>query len=469
MLLLGILFLQSILCFNLFANRDEQWYNRCNIKNEDVKMIEIIVLIIFAAALFACIGLNVSILFALLFGVFLFSAYGLYKKHTVKELLLWAFSGIGTVKNILVTFILIGMLTAIWRAAGTIPFIVYYSTKICSPHAMVLITFLLCCLISSLTGTAFGTAATMGVICVTIANNMGIPIIYTGGAVLAGSYFGDRCSPMSTSALLVSSLTKTDLFRNIAKMIKTSWVPFLITCGVYTFVGLGLDATQDTAAVQAVFKHHFVLHPLVLIPAVVIVLFSLFRVDVKITMSISIICGAVISMWVQKIAPGELLQIALFGYHPSNEEVYALLSGGGILSMKNVFLIVCLSSCYIGIFKGTGFLDGIHERLLRISRKITPYGCILLTSIITAMISCNQTLSVVLTHQLCEGVEKDRDRIAIHLENTAVVVAPLIPWSIACAVPLASVDAPMWCILTACYLYLLPIWNALKNRKRECP
>ena len=80
----------------------------------------------------------------------------------------------------------------------------------------VLVTFLLCCVISALTGTAFGTAATMGVICTTMAGSMGIPILYSGGAVLAGSFFGDRCSPMSTSALLVSTVTKTDLYRNIS-------------------------------------------------------------------------------------------------------------------------------------------------------------------------------------------------------------------------------------------------------------
>ena len=237
-----------------------------------------------------------------------------------------AVSGVKTVKNILVTFVLIGMITAIWRAGGTIPYIVYHSTKICNPHVMVLITFLLCSLISFLTGTAFGTAATMGVSCVTMANSMGIPIFYTGGAVLAGSYFGDRCSPMSTSALLVSSLTDTSLFGNIVDMVKTSLVPF---------------------------------------------------------------------------------------------------------------------------------------------------GGIFLTSILTGMISCNQTLTIMLTHQLCGESEKDPRHMASYLENTAVVIAPLVPWSIAATVPLASVGAPIGCVLAGCYLYLLPIWNyavALYKSKRsvEC-
>ena len=47
-----------------------------------------------------------------------------------------------------------------------------------------------------------------------------------------------------------------------------------------------------------------------------------------------------------------------------------------------------------------------------------------------------------LTDQLCGNLENDEQRKVINLEDTAVVVAPLIPWSIAGAVPLASVGAP---------------------------
>ena len=72
--------------------------------------------------------------------------------------------------------------------------------------------------------------------------------------------------------------------------------------------------------------------------------------------------------------------------------------------------------------------------------------------------------------QLCAEVEPDPETMASHLENTTVVIAPLIPWSIAGAVPLATVGAPTACILTACYLYLLPVWNylvAIRNHHKK--
>ena len=422
-------------------------------------MAEILVLSVFAVSLVLCISCDISILAALVFGFFLFFGYGLYRKHSVKAMAQMAFSGIKTVKNILITFILIGIITAVWRSGGTIPYVVYHATRFCNPRIMVLVTFLLCCLISVLTGTAFGTAATMGVICVTMATSMGIPIFYTGGAVLAGSFFGDRCSPMSTSALLVSSLTKTDLYRNIGNMVKTSIVPFLVSCVLYALLGMGIGTNQDVTQIRSLFSDHFILHPAALIPAAVIIVFSCFRVNVKTTMSISILCGLAVSHWIQGISLAELLRISLWGYQPENPEVAALLSGGGIQSMVKVFSIVCLSSCYSGMFNGTGLLEGFRGSLNRLSAKILPFGSILVTSIITVMVSCNQTLAIMLTHQLCMDAEPDPETMASHLENTAVVIAPLIPWSIAGAVPLATVGAPTGCILTACYLYLLPLWN----------
>ena len=424
-------------------------------------MIERSVLVLFAVSLMLCIGYDISILVALVFGFFLFFGYGLYKKHTARAMAAMAFSGIKTVKNILITFILIGIITAVWRICGTIPYIVYHATRFCRPEAMVLITFLLCCLISVLTGTAFGTAATMGVICVTMSTSMGIPLLYSGGAVLAGSFFGDRCSPMSTSALLVSTVTGTDLYRNIGNMVKTSVVPFLIACGVYTFLGFGTVADYDVSEIQNLFAEAFVLHPAALIPAAVIILFSCFRINVKTTMSVSILCGTAVALFIQGVPLSDLFHIAVWGFKTENPEVAALLSGGGVQSMVKVFCIVCLSSCYSGMFNGTGLLEGFRGSLNRLSEKILPFGSIFLTSVITVMVSCNQTLAIMLTQQLCVDAEPDPETMASHLENTTVVIAPLIPWSIAGAVPLATVGAPTACILTACYLYLLPVWNYL--------
>lgn len=433
-------------------------------------MIEIVVLAAFAAALFICVALDIPVLAALLVGFCLFFGYGLYKKHTVRAMWSFALTGMKTVKNILITFLLIGVITALWRACGTIPYIVYYATAVCSPQIMVLLTFLLCCLISFLTGTSFGTAATMGVICVTMANSMGIPILFSGGAVLSGALFGDRCSPMSTSALLVSTLTKTNLYTNIKNMVKTAVIPFLLTAAVYFAIGLFMQPQSNQTDVREIFAAHFNLHPTMLLPAVAIVILSLCKVKVKIAMTVSIAVSTVVALTVQKMEFIALLKAAILGFSPADDDLAALLSGGGMKSMVNAVLIVCISASFSGMFDGTHLLDALQEKIAHLAKKTTPYTAVCLTSILTAIIASNQTLAIMLTHQLSVPTEPDNEKMALHLEDTAVVISPLVPWSIAGAVPLASVGAPNFCMLTAFYLYLLPLCRLAKeliNKKRN--
>ena len=135
-----------------------------------------------------------------------------------------------------------------------------------------------------------------------------------------------------------------------------------------------------------------------------------------------------------------------------------------------VVCIICISSCYAGIFRGTGFLDSIQKHMQGLSARVTPYGATVFTAIVTAMIACNQTLNIMLTHQLCEGLYDDEEDMAIGLENSAVVISPMIPWSIASAVPLGSVGATAASIGFACYLYLIPVCGliaAVLKRKRK--
>ena len=171
---------------------------------------ELFVLALFCIILLGTIAIGGSLIHALLAGLVLFWLYGIYAaKVSALDLAHMVIEGVLAAKNILMTFALIGILTAFWRASGTIATLVTYASQWIQPEIMVVLTFLLNCFVSFLMGSSFATAATMGVICVTMALGMGISPWVAGGAMLSGVYFGDRCSPVSTSALLVSELTKT--------------------------------------------------------------------------------------------------------------------------------------------------------------------------------------------------------------------------------------------------------------------
>ena len=429
----------------------------------------VIAILLFSVSLILCLLLNFSVIYALIVGYIIFITYGLIKGYDLKVLVKKSFEGVLTVKNILLVFILIGMITALWRASGTIAFIVYMGSKLISPSILILLTFLLCSILSLLIGTSLGTAATMGVICVSIGKAMGINPYYLGGAVLSGIYFGDRCSPMSTSALLVTELTKTDLYKNIKLMFKTSIIPFIASCLFYLFLGLRTSVPAVSIDATEIFKENYNLNIVVIVPAILIIILSLFKVNVKKTMLVSIVISFIIAIFFQKETVASLINYCIYGFHHSNEKLNLMMKGGGILSMVKVGLIVAISSSYSGIFKETKMLILIKEYLKKFSEKTSNYLTIFLSSIISGAIACNQSLGIILSYQLCEELE-DKQNMAIILENTIVLLAGLIPWNIAMAVPLKTIDIGLMSGFFAFYLYFLPLWNLflgiIKEKKK---
>ena len=421
---------------------------------------------LFAAGLLLCLLCKLSILYALSFGLLLFSVYARRSGFSWTEILRMAFRGVWKIRSILITFLLIGTMTALWRAAGTLPVVVCYAAGLIRPSVFLLMTFLLNCAVSVLTGSAFATSATMGVICAAMGRTAGISMQLTGAAVLSGAYFGDRCSPVATSALLVAELTHTDIFDNIKNMLRTAVVPFLLSCAVYAGLGLHAVPQGELLNLQALFAKELRLDWISVIPVFVIILLSARRVDAKLAMAASIVTAVPLALFVQRIAAGDLLRIAVFGYRAANPEVAVMLDGGGIAAFVKITGIVSLSASYADLFQKTDLLGGVKALVERFANKTSPYAAILGTSLLSAMLACNQTLTVMLTKQLCEEVEPDSLRLALGLEDSAVIVAALIPWSVAGAGPLASVGAPGSAVLLACYLYLLPLWRLMTAKQR---
>lgn len=420
----------------------------------------IIAILLFSLSLITCLLLKFSVIYALVTGYIIFMNYGLIKRHNLIILIKKSFEGVLTVKNILLVFILIGMITALWRASGTIAFIVYMGSKLISPSILILLTFLLCSILSVLIGTSLGTAATMGVICASIGKTMGVNPYYVGGAVLSGIYFGDRCSPMSTSALLIAELTKTNLYINIKLMIKTSVIPFIVTCLFYLLLGFKSTVSNISIDVTEIFKQNYNLNIIVIIPAILIVILSILKINVKKTMLVSIVISFIIAMFIQRDSIVALINYCIFGYHHPNERLNLMMKGGGILSMVNVSLIVGISSSYSGIFKETKMLVSLKKYLKEFSKKTSSYFVIFLSSIISGAIACNQSLGTILTNELC-GELVEKQKMAIILENTIVLLAGLIPWNIAMEVPLKAIDVGIMAGVYAFYLYFLPLWNLI--------
>lgn len=405
---------------------------------------------------------NISILYPLLVGLAGFTMLALFRGHALPGLFAMMLSGSKQSLIVIRIFVLIGIITAVWRASGTIPFIVYYGIAYLSEQYFVLSAFILSSLMSVLLGTSFGTVGTMGVILMVLAKSGHVDINVAAGAIIAGAYFGDRCSPMSSSANLVAALTQTRLYLNLENMLKTSVVPFLLSCAGYAYFSLHHPLVGGDNPIVAAIPHSFDLNPMVMLPAILILLMAAFKIDVKISMGLSSLVAIIIAFYVQNVELSNLANYIATGYRLDQAGPLSdVMKGGGLLSMLQVSMIVMISSAFSGLFAGTGLLKDVERAYDVLTRKVGTYAGTVVTSIATAAFACNQALAIMLTHQLThrayEQKRLTRYRLALDLENTVIVIAALIPWNIAGAVPAAALSADAEFIPYALYLFFVPL------------
>ena len=460
--------------------------------------LELCTLLLFVAVLVAALAFKVKLVFAMLAGLALFVGYALVRGHGGRRVLAMCGRGIVTAKEILILFVLLGFLTALWRAGGVIPLMVVHSVQFIHGSGFLLAVFLLNCAMSLLTGTALGTAAMVGVVCATAGHVLGVSPYWVGGAILAGAYFGNRISPISSMALLTANITNTDIYANVRRMLKTTWLPLLLSCVIYLVVGLcgfandlsgvaggsiyASDVAGDFSAepVRALFAKEFSLSPWCILPAILMIILSVLRVRSSRVLLLSALAALPFALVVENRSLADVLRAVVFGFHAHTPELAPMINGGGLLSMLNVFWIVVIAGCYAGIFKETGMLTPLKSVVERIAARTNSFFATLVASCVTACVVCNQTLTIILTHQLTENLDTDsapsatklcdadkssdrpnaivKDKShALDLYDTAVTVIALVPWSVATAMVLAAANAPASSVLCACFLYLLPI------------
>ena len=106
-------------------------------------MLEAGTMLLFCAVLFASVALGWSIIPALFVGVLLFMGYGLVRRCSLRAMASRAAGSVRSAGTVVVAFVLIGVLTSLWRASGTIAFFVHTGLEWMHPSAFYLAAFLL--------------------------------------------------------------------------------------------------------------------------------------------------------------------------------------------------------------------------------------------------------------------------------------------------------------------------------------
>ena len=420
--------------------------------------------VLFLAMVAGCLAAGLSVAWALLGGVILFWILGRRQGFTHRQL--WEMAWKKCQKSLIVVEVifLIGIITGLWRVGGTIPYCIVMGVKLVTPGLFLVVAFLLCVALSYVLGTSYGVSSTMGVILMALARSGGVDPIITAGVILSGVYFGDRCSPASSAASLVAAVTDTDLYQNVRQMLRTGLLPTLLTLGVYGVLSWLNPLEQMDQGVLDSLRGSFSISWLSLLPAAVMFLLPLFKVPIKWAMAGSIAVSAILAMAVQGFTPWQTLLAAWEGYHPADTALNAVLGGGGVTSMMVSYIIVILTGLYSGILEGTGDLEPLQHKAETLAGKIGRFPAMIVVSTLTAMVLCNQAVTSILSEQLLRRSYDDREEMAMDIENSGILIAGLVPWSIACSIPLTMLGASYSAVGYALLLWLIPICYLFTKR-----
>ena len=429
----------------------------------------LIAFLLFLAVMIAAILKGFTMTIALLVGLVGFTLVGMRRGYSLKELC--RMGSVGAKDSIIVIEVMaiIGLITAVWRVSGTITIFIYYGIKFITPSLFLLIAFLLSCLLSYAIGTSFGVAGTVGVIFMALARSGGVDPILTAGVLMSGVYFGDRGSPISSSANMVAGITKTQIMTNVRLMMRTGLLPLLITAGIYTALSVTHPIEAVDPEIVAAFEEEFSLSLWAFVPAVLMLLLPLLKVGVLLSIGISIVSAVLVAWLVQGVPLLHVLGICILGYHSSGEGLGAILDGGGLVSMLEIAGILVISCAYSGIFSGTDMLREIQNPLLRGCQRFGRYVMTLAVGIMSSVVFCNQTIASLMCNDLMTEPYLQsggtRQELAIDIENTLIVLVGLIPWCIACSVPLKFFGVGIGAIPYAFYLYIVPLCYLFTKRR----
>ncbi len=420
--------------------------------------------LLFFALVFACLLTGYSVSWALLGGLILFWILGRKKGFSHGQLAAMAWEKCKKSLIVVTVIAMIGVITGVWRMSGTIAGCIVWGVSLIEPRLFIVLSFLLCAAMSYILGTSFGVCSTVGVILMAIARSGGVNTAIAAGAVLSGAYFGDRCSPASSAATLVAAVTDTDHYRNVRQMLRTGLLPLILTVLIYAALSFfnPMEAVQGEGL--ASLRENFVISWVVLLPAAAMLILPICRVPLKLSMAVSIAIALMIALFVQKFSVWEIVKVAWGGYRSEDAGLNAILSGGGVTSMTSSYIVVALTGLFSGILEGTDSIKPLTSSANKLANKIGNFPAMIVVAALAAGTLCNQVVATMMSQQLLDKRYESREELAQDISNSALLIAGIIPWSIACSTPLEMMGADSSAIPFAFLLWLIPLCYLFTKR-----
>ncbi|MEI4800438.1 Na+/H+ antiporter NhaC [Bacillus sp. NPDC077411] len=407
--------------------------------------------IILTALIFFCIGFSVIRLqvmphIPILFGIVILLAFGFIKKIPWSVMENGMRNGISAGLPSIFIFLLVGALISVWIAAGTIPTLMVYGFQMVSPKIFLPTVFIVCSIIGTSIGSAFTTAATVGIAFMGMGSALGYDAALVAGAVISGSFFGDKMSPLSDTTNLAPAVSKVDMFDHIRNMLWTTVPAFIISLVIFYILGKGTSGQLQFASFTETLQEHATISIITLLPVLVLFVLAVKKVPAVPTLLAGIISGIIILfIFTPNTSLTNLINIMQNGYvsHTGVKDIDSLLTRGGLQSMLMSVALIFLSLGMGGLLQEMGI---IKQLMAAISSFVTTSGRLIFSTAATAIgvnfLLGEQYLSIILPGQaFAEKYDElglKRRNLSRVLEDAGTVINPLVPWGVS-GVFLASV------------------------------
>lgn len=360
---------------------------------------------------------------------------------------------IGTAMPSMLILLLIGSLAGTWMISGVVPAMIYYGLEFLNPKLFLMLSVIICAIVSVVSGSSWSTIATIGVALLGIGNAMEINPALVAGAIISGAYFGDKVSPLSDTTNLAPAMANVDLFVHIRYMMYTTVPSILITLVIFLIIGFtkhGKIDPESIQQVQAAIKANFTITPwLFLAPILLFVIISKKVPALPAIFAGTLIGGIFAIIFQPQIikqlsdntsfiqASYDVVMKSIFtdiSVPVDNENIQDLLSTGGMKGMLNTIWLILTAMVFSGILETAGILKKITKTMLK---AVHSTGSLVTTTAISCgflnLTASDQYISIVVTGRMFAKSYQDQDLkpevLSRTLEDSGTVTSVLVPWN----------------------------------------
>ena len=337
--------------------------------------------------------------------------------------------------------IVVGMLIGVWVASGTVPTLIYYGLTMLNPSIFLAAAMILCSVVSVSLGTSWGTVGTIGLALMGIGAGFGVPTVWTAGAVVSGSFFGDKISPLSDTTNLAPAVTGVTVFDHIRNMLPTTVPAMLIALLIYIGAGYLLIEPGETSfaqitAITTQLDAQFELGLIPLLPALLVLGLALSKQPPLPSLFAGVLAGGLVAIFFEGEGLHDVFAYAQNGFSIETgvEAIDTLLNAGGIQSMMWTISLMLIALGFGGALERTGCLEAIINAIIaRVKTFAAVQTSAIGTAFATNLVAGDPYISIALPGRMFSPLYRGMGYSTLNLsravEEGGTLMSPLIPWN----------------------------------------